>query len=436
MYLLYTVLYGLALVITLPYWLIAMLRSGKYRAGLRERLGRVPARLKLPNKDERSIWFHAVSVGEVLAVSDLISALKTLVPEARFFISTTTLTGQTLARQRFGEANVFYMPLDLPFAVHGVLRAIRPTILVLAETEFWPNVLRLSKKSGASIAVVNARISDRSLPGYRRFRGWLSPVLKSADVFLAQADIDAERLVDIGAPPDRVKVAGNLKFDSKIPPDSTLSQLLRQVLASDQRVLVFGSTVEAEEALLVPCFKAVLSDFPDALIILAPRHPERFDTVAELLHSAGLTFRRRSAWNGKPISGGVLLLDSIGELASIYSLAQITFVGGSLVPRGGHNILEPAQFAKPILIGPHYENFRAIVDEFVAHDAVRIVQSEHLPAIVLRLLQSPEEAADLGRRAAAVVAKGQGSVQRTLEALLPLLDRDPIHRPQLSVPRA
>jgi 3-deoxy-D-manno-octulosonic-acid transferase len=200
-------------------------------------------------------------------------------------------------------------------------------------------------------------------------------------------------------------------------------------------VLVFGSTVDGEEPLLVPCFKAVLSDFPDALIILAPRHPERFDTVAELLHSSGLSFRRRSAWDGKPISGGVLLLDTIGELASIYSLAQITFVGGSVVPRGGHNILEPAQFAKPILIGPHYENFRAIVDEFVAHDAVRVVQSEQLPAIVLRLLQSPEEAADLGKRAALVVSKGQGSVQRTLEALVALLDRNPIHRPQLSVPR-
>jgi 3-deoxy-D-manno-octulosonic-acid transferase len=436
MYLLYTVLYALVLVITLPYWLIAMLRSGKYRAGLSERLGRVPARLKLPRQEERTIWFHAVSVGEVLAVTDLISALKILRPETRVFISTTTLTGQTLAQQRFGEANVFYMPLDLPFAVNAVLRALHPTMLVLAETEFWPNVLRLSKTSGASIAVVNARISDRSLPGYRRFRRWLSPVLKSVDVFLAQANIDAERLVEIGAPPERVQVGGNLKFDAKIPADSALSQLLRQVLASDQHVLVFGSTVDDEEALLVPGFKAVLSEFPKAVIILAPRHPERFDTVVELLHSSGFSFWRRSAWNGKPISGGVLLLDTIGELASVYSLAQITFVGGSLVPRGGHNILEPAQFAKPILIGPHYENFRAIVDEFVAHDAVRIVQSEHLPAIVLRLLQSPEEAADLGRRAALVVSKGQGSVQRTLEALLALLDRDPIHRPQLSVPRA
>jgi 3-deoxy-D-manno-octulosonic-acid transferase len=435
MYLLYTVLYALALVITLPYWLIGMLRSGKYRAGLTERLGRVPARLKLPQKDGRAIWFHAVSVGEVLAVSDLISALKTLLPETRFFISTTTLTGQTLARQRFGEANVFYMPLDLPFAVNAVLRAIHPTMLVLAETEFWPNVLRLSKVSGTSIAVVNARISDRSLPGYRRFHRWLSPVLKSVDVFLAQAEIDGERLLDVGAPPERVRVGGNLKFDTKIPPDSALSQLLRQVLASDQHVLVFGSTVDGEELLLVPCFKAVLSEFPNALIILAPRHPERFDTVTELLRSSGLSFRRRSAWNGKPISGGVLLLDTIGELASIYSIAEITFVGGSLVSRGGHNILEPAQFAKPILIGPHYENFRAIVDEFVAHDAVRVVRSEQLAANVLNLLQSPEQAENLGQRAASVVAMGQGSVKRTIDALLELLNRNAVQKPQLSVPR-
>ena len=436
MYLIYTVVYALALLISLPYWLIGMLRDGKYRAGLSERFGVIPVRLDLPPADVRTVWFHAVSVGEVLAVSAVISALKAQAPQIRVFVSTTTLTGQTLARQRFGERTVFYMPLDLPFAVNAVLRAIHPEMLVLAETEFWPNMLRLTKASGARIAVVNARISDRSLPGYRRFRRWLTPVLKSVDLFLAQSPIDAERLEAIGASPDRVRVGGNLKFDAKVPADSALSRVLRQALAEDQRVLVFGSTVEGEESLLIPCFKQVLHEFPNALIILAPRHPERFDSAAELLHSSGLNFWRRSTWNGKPIAGGVLLLDTIGELASVYSLADIAFVGGSMVPRGGHNILEPAQFAKPILIGPHFENFRAIVDEFVANNATAIVQPEKITASVLQLLRSPQEAASLGKRAASVVAKGQGSVQRTLTALLDLLNGDSVQQPQRSLPGA
>jgi len=436
MYLLYTALYALALIVSLPYWLIAMLRAGKYRAGLMERLGRVPARLKLPRENERAVWFHAVSVGEVLAVSGLISAFKARSPDDRVFVSTTTLTGQTLARQRFGEASVFYMPLDLPFTVNSFLRAIRPAMLVLAETELWPNALRLAKTDGAQIAVVNARISDRSLPGYRRFRRLLGPVLGFVDLFLAQTEIDAERLVAIGAPAERVRVGGNLKFDTRVPGDSPLSRLLRQVLAPDQQVLVFGSTVEGEEELLIRCFKTVLSEFSQSVIVLAPRHPERFDTVAELLRSSGLSFWRRSAWNSKPIAGGVLLLDTIGELASIYSLAEIAFVGGSLVPRGGHNILEPAQFGKPIMIGPYYENFREIVREFIVAGAVRVVSPDELTAAVIHLLRSPQEAMALGKRAESVVQKGQGSMQRTLDALLKLLEQDDTHKNRLSAPHA
>ena len=427
MYWLYSVLYGLALIVSLPYWLFAMLRSGKYRAGLKERFGSVAGRISLPATEQRSIWIHAVSVGEVLAVSGLIAALQARLPEIRIFVSTTTQTGQALARQRFGEHNVFYMPLDLPFAVNAVLRTIRPEMLVLAETEFWPNVLRLTKASGASIAVVNARISDRSLPGYRRFRGLLRQVLESVDLFLAQSEIDAKRLVEIGAMPDRVHVSGNLKFDAKIAQDSPLSSALKNTLTPNQQVLVFGSTVEGEESLLNPCFKSVLHEFPQALIVLAPRHPERFDAVAELLRSDGISFWRRTAWSGKPISSGVLLLDTIGELASVYSLAQFAFVGGSLVPRGGHNILEPAHFSKAILIGPHYENFRVVVDEFIANNAIKVVPLEQMTAVVLHLMRSPEEAALLGERAKSIVVTGQGSVQRTLSALLDLLEHGQKH---------
>jgi 3-deoxy-D-manno-octulosonic-acid transferase len=260
--------------------------------------------------------------------------------------------------------------------------------------------------------------------------------LKSVNVFLAQSDVDAERLTEIGALPERVRVGGNLKFDTKTPADSALSRLLRQVLDPHQHVLVFGSTVEGEEGLLIPCFKAVLSEFSRAVIVLAPRHPERFDAVAELLRSGGLTFRRRSSWDGKPVSGGVLLVDTIGELASVYSLAEIAFVGGSLVPRGGHNILEPAQFAKPILIGPSYENFRDIVNQFLGKHAVCVTAPEDLTANVMRLLHSPQEAITLGNRAASVVQKGKGSMQRTLDALLDLLGQATPHNNEVSVPHA
>jgi 3-deoxy-D-manno-octulosonic-acid transferase len=435
MYLLYTLLYALALILSLPYWLAGMLRGGKYRAGLKERLGFVPQRLKPPSENEKSIWIHAVSVGEVLAISGLVAALRSEASGIRVFVSTTTLTGQKLARDRFGESNVFYLPLDLPHAVNAFLRAIRPAMLVMAETEFWPNLLRVAKESGAHVVVVNARISDRSLPGYKRFRFLLHRALQPVDMFLAQSQTDSERLIAIGAMPERVMVAGNLKFDIKAPAESGLSRALRHVLAPEQRVLVFGSTVEGEEALLIKCFKAVLRDFPQALIILAPRHPERFDAVAELLRTSGLSFWRRSAWNSASLAGGVLLLDTIGELASVYSLADIAVVGGSFVPRGGHNILEPAQFAKPIIIGPHYQNFRDIVRAFLANDAVRVVEAARLPDMVLELLQSPHESERIGSRAWHVIQGGRGSTQRTAQTLLELLEHDTTSQ-QLGAPHA
>src|SRR5581483_10665953 len=423
MYLLYSILYAIALLVSSPYWLTRMLQEGKYRAGLNERLGSVPARLKRAATPHQPIWIHAVSVGEVMAISGLVNALRKQFPERDIYVSTTTLTGQTLAREKFGPEQVFYLPLDLPFAIHPFLTAIHPAMLVLAETEFWPNLLHIAKGRGCQIAVVNARISDRSLPGYKRFRFLLKRVLSDIDLFLAQTEVDHDRLIAIGADAQRVRVAGNLKFDVKAPSESALSRELRRVLQSNQRTLVFGSTVDGEEELLIPCFKSVLRDYARALIILAPRHPERFDAVAELLHSAGLNFWRRSTWGGTVLAGGVLLLDTIGELASVYSVAEITFVGGSLVPRGGHNILEPAQFAKPILIGPHYENFREIVRTFLASHAVLVVNAEQLSAAVLRLLQQPHEATQLGSRAFHVVEGGRGSTQRTLAAIAELLDR-------------
>jgi 3-deoxy-D-manno-octulosonic-acid transferase len=422
MYWLYSALLAAGLLLSLPYWLLESARHGKYRAGLAERFGKVPRRLScglhLP-----AIWVHAVSVGEVIAVTGLIFELRGRFPQHRIVVSTTTATGQKIARERFGEDSVFYFPLDLPFAIRPYLRELRPELIVLAETEFWPNFLRLAHLSGAKIAVVNARISDRSLPGYKRFRGTMTSILRDVDLFLAQTDEDARRLEAIGAPRDRIEISGNLKFDTPIPSPPAIVDNLRLALkgANAGPVLVCGSTMDGEESLLLQAFENILAGYPRAVMILAPRHPERFSEVAELLRKLNVRCWSRSQWKGEPISGGVLLLDSIGELAALYSLADVAFVGGSLVPKGGHNIIEPAQYGVPIVVGNHTENFRDIVGLFQSRDAVRIVGLAELPLVFMELLSNDAERAALGRRAAETLRSQMGATRRTIEALQSLL---------------
>src|SRR6267142_1698672 len=330
MYLLYSALLAAGLLTSLPYWIFQMVRYGKYRSGFMQRLGSVPP--QLAGRSSRStIWVHAVSVGEVLAVSGLVNEMRRRWPAYRVLVSTTTDTGQQLARTRFGEENVFYFPLDLGFAVCPYLDALRPELVVVAETEFWPNFLRLAKRSGARIAVINCRISDRSLPGYQRFRFWLPRVLENVDLFLAQTDEDRRRLIEIGAPVSRISVAGNLKFDVAPPPAPAIVASVREGLSQSgaSPVLVCGSTLEDEESLLLSAFRNVLANHPKAVMILAPRHPERFAAVAELVGKLGFRLWRRSLWSGESIAGGVFLVDSIGELAALYSLATVAFVGRS-----------------------------------------------------------------------------------------------------------
>lgn len=419
--------------VSLPYWLWQMLRHGKYKRGLAERLGKVPPRIEATLKASREasfashpvpvIWVHAVSVGEVIAVSGLVTAMRSRFPAHKVFVTTTTDTGQALARKRFGEENVFYFPMDFAFAIKAYLQSLRPELVVIAETEFWPNFLRLAHKYGARIAIVNARISDRSWPNYRRFRWALRHVLSHVDLFLTQTSEDAARLCSIGAEGDRVQVTGNLKFDAPLPAIPTVVENLRQSLSENQAapVLVCGSTVEGEDALLLKTFAKVLLEHPRAVMILAPRHPERFDPVAGLLQQMRIQFQRRSLWQGESLAGGVLLIDAMGELAAIYALADVAFVGGSLVPRGGHNIIEPAQHGVPIVVGKHTENFRDIVDLFQKESAVRVViPSELLPAL-LDLLSHPDERAALGKRAAEVIRSQAGATQRTLDAIQILL---------------
>jgi 3-deoxy-D-manno-octulosonic-acid transferase len=432
-YFLYSLLLALGMLLSLPYWLYQILRHGKYRKGLAERMGRVPARLTDGSRPGRVIWVHAVSVGEVLAVSGLVEQMRLASPQTRVLVSTTTDTGQELARKRFGADNVFYFPMDFVFAIRPYLQALRPELVVLAETEFWPNFLRQAHASGARIAVVNARISDRSWPRYRRFRWALRRMLVHVDLFLAQTTEDSTRLQSIGAQAGRMQVTGNLKFDVSLPASPPIVESLRRSLASEGAgpVLVCGSTVEDEEPPLLKAFENLRVAHPRAVMILAPRHPERFDDVAILLKRLGMPSVRRSQWRGETLAGGVLLVDTIGELAALYALADVAFVGGSLVPRGGHNIIEPAQHGVAVVTGNHTENFRDIVALFQSRDAVRIVGLAELPLTLMQLLADDEERLGLGRRALETIRSQMGATSRTLEALKTLIpsDRDPLPVP-------
>lgn len=423
MHILYSAGLAVALLLTLPYWLLQMLRHGKYRSGLAERLGSIPPRLH--RSTAKSIWVHAVSVGEVLASTALIRGLIARFPDHRIVVSTTTATGQKLARDRFGPENVFYFPLDFQFALRPYLDLLQPQLIVVAETELWPNFFALAHDRGIPIAVVNARISGRSFPRYSRISRWLRPTLEKVALFLAQSATDAERLLAIGAPAERVHMSGNLKFDIAAGADSPLVAQLRPALGHP--VIVAGSTVEGEEPLVLAAFAAVQRQYPSATLLLAPRHPERFDAVAALLRRQN--YWRRSQWSGGSVAGGVFLLDTIGELAAVYQLAELAFVGGSLVPRGGHNILEAARFGVPVVVGPHTENFRDMIDLFRSANALRVADAAGLSATLLSLLADEPGRAALGQRARDIWRINTGATERTLARLQSLLP-EPVAVPE------
>jgi len=421
MYIAYSLLLGLVALLSLPWWLLQMVRLGKYRTGFSERMGLIPRRITKKARPG-GIWIHAVSVGEVLAVSNLVRELKKVFPDRDVLVSTTTRTGQRLARERFGESSVFFLPLDFGFAIRPWLAALQPAMLVLAETEFWPNLLHLASRRGARIAVVNARISDRSLPRYRRFRKFFARVLAPVSLFLAQTQEDAARLVEIGAAPDRVRVSGNLKFDVRPASGSTLSEQIHRGVTRETPMIVCGSTTEGEEELLIAAFRAVLAHFPSAILVLAPRHPERFEKTASLLAESGLEYQRRTTWPGTRLSpGSVFLLDTVGELAAVYSLATIAFVGGSLMPVGGHNILEPAQYGTAVMTGPHTFNFREIVRIFQQGGGLQVVTPEALAPEMIRLLREPARREQLGNCARRLFEQNTGATSRTMQELSALL---------------
>jgi 3-deoxy-D-manno-octulosonic-acid transferase len=440
-YFIYSFLMGAAALLLSPYWLVSGLRRGKYLPNLRERLGLSLGSLgRLPDDRPGAIWIHAVSVGELLSGIGLAKRLKEAYPNRPLVVSTTTITGQSLARERMQFADaVFYFPLDWSFCVRRVLLAVRPALVIVLETEIWPNFLREARRQDIPVLFVSGRISDRSFARYQRhlakFGFFLRPFLRSAlanaSAFLMQSEKDAERIRALGAPADHVSVSGNLKYDMELPASTPLSSWLEAEARRQGRspIVVAGSVVATEEPLALIAFGVVQGEHPNALLVLAPRKPERFEAAAEFIHESRRKFIRRSqlglGWytpGATPASNGsipedvtVILLDSIGELASVYRLADGAFVGGSLVPSGGHNILEPAAFGKIPVFGPSMENFAEIAARFVAADAAIQVESPEDAGVAwIELLRNPARRQKMGENAKHLVDSSRGATDRAL----------------------
>ena len=423
----YSALLAAVVVLGAPWWLARMATSGRYRAGLSGRLGVIPKGLSEAVAGRKVVWLHAVSVGEVMAASELVRELRSRLPEWVIAISTTTETGQRLARERFSGTPVFYMPLDFVLVVRRYLYTLHPNLVILMESELWPNLMNVCARQGIPVAVVNARVSDRSLPRYMRLRRLWRPLLEKVSLFLAQSDENARRLVRIGAPPDRVRVAGNLKYDVKAAGESAMTKLLAERLPSGAKVFVAGSTLEGEEKMLLEAWPRVLGAAPGAVMVLAPRRPERFAAVADLVANSGFGVVRASELRagggvGVIARGSVVLLDTIGDLASVYSLGTAAFVGGSLVAAGGHNPLEPARFGVPVVMGESSENFREIVETMRDADGIRIVREPNLAATLVGLLMKSDEAGEVGERGRGVFEAQAGATRRTAEAVLGLVE--------------
>jgi len=428
MYLLYTCLSLVVFVALAPYFLYQALRYRKYITNLRQRLGYLPVSFN-PDGDQ-SIWIHAVSVGEALTARALAGDLKQRYPGLRLFVSTTTIAGQQVAARQIKDADaLFYFPIDFGFIVRRTLRLVRPRLFVVMETEIWPNLLRLCRRGGVRTIVVNGRISNRSFPRYRLVRWFISRVLADVDRFCMQSDESAERIVELGADPGRVSVTGNLKFDAvqaaaAAGGDRTGPRVLRYFRVPDSRpIFIAGSTMKGEEPLVLRAFERARTAGEHPLLVIAPRHPERFEEVERLAREEGFRAVRRSTLEiDAELAADVVILDSIGELAHLYRIAWVVFVGGSLVPTGGHNILEPAVYAKPILFGPHMQNFREIAETFLAASAaVQVADERQLEEEWRSLAGDQARRTALGRAARAIVDDNLGAREKTLAAIMDLL---------------
>ncbi len=413
--------YALLLLLLSPWIVFAAVRKGKYREGHAAKLlGLVPPR----TSSRPCVWMHAVSVGEVNQLAPLVTRVEQRWPDVQCVISTTTRAGFALATTRYPDHSVFYCPLDFSWAVRSAVRRIRPDLLVLVELELWPNLIQMVQASGARVAIVNARLGDRSFRGYARIRPFVSRVLRRVDLIAAQDRRIADRFVALGADAARVHVTGSIKYDgAETQRDNADTRRLGSWagFAPDDVVFLAGSTGDPEERLALETFRRLLPHHPQLRLVLVPRHPERFEAVARMLAETDIPWVRRTA-HERPAgrrSGRVILVDKVGELRAWWGTAQIAFVGGSLTQRGGQNMIEPAAYGAAVCFGPNTWNFRDIVATLLAEQAAVVVRDgREMEAFVARCLADAPYAATLGRRAQAVVRRQFGAADRTAELLL------------------
>ena len=391
---------------------------------LRKRLGFLPKNLSL----DKPIWLHAVSVGEAIAIKGLVEQIRNIFPQKKLVITTVTPTGNKIAKS-IAEENDFvgYLPLDLSFIVKRVIRKIDPSMVVIAETEIWPNFIRFLKKQRVPVIVVNGRISDKSYQGYQRIKFFMKKVFNLVDMFCVQTTVDAKRLEDLGVSPEKIKVTGNMKFDlngiseAKINLKDYRDKL---ALAENEMLFIAASTHAQEEEIILEVYKKLLLEFKDLRLLLAPRHPERSKEVGELVKKYGfenfyLSGAQPKANSPQPTAQrNVFILDSIGQLMNYYAIADIVFVGGSLIEKGGHNILEPAALSKPIIFGPYMHNFREITGLFLENSAcMQINNAQELFQAVKDLLNDPAKRQALGDAGNKIILANQGATKRNLECI-------------------
>jgi 3-deoxy-D-manno-octulosonic-acid transferase len=428
-YLLYNIfLTLLALPALIGHLFLGVLR-GRTRRGLRERFGFYTADRLTPLEGKKVIWVHAVSVGETQAAAPLVKSLKSRFPDRALVLSNVTETGHKVALGIAGIDLCLYFPYDFPLTVKRVFRQLRPELVVIVETEIWPNFVRAAGRAGVPTVLVNGRISDRSFPRYRWLRFFIRPVLCKFSLFCMQSPLDAERIVAMGAPAELVEVTRNLKFDMQTDGlDHGGPAFVRRNfgLPVSGKVLVAGSTHAGEEEQVIEVYRRLLANGLDLVLVLAPRHPERCRGVGELLTSCNLSFVRRSEIDEVPAvlsPGSVLLVDTVGELLRFYAAADLVFVGGSLVPVGGHNVLEAALLKKPVLFGQHMHNFKEISRLLAeAGGGIEVAGSEELYRTALGLLKDPERCRAMGAKGHALLQQNRGATERTLQAIERLLE--------------
>ena len=427
---LYNVALGAAIVAGAPFWIPWVLLSRKRRGNFPDRLGLRRGPGPRPPGDGPTVWVHAVSVGETIASAPLLRRLRERAPTARLLLSNVTITGHGTAEKTLSGTTDgrFYFPFDLPGLCGWFLDRVRPDVVVVVETEIWPNFLAACAHRKIPVVIVNGRLSERSFRGYSRLRWFFGPVLLTLRAISAQTRQDADRFLAVGADPGIVTVGGNLKFDVS-PPEgkpTPLTELLEREKAAGTRWIVAGSTHDGEELLVLRSFLAARAVDPALRLLLAPRHPERFAEVESLLRQEGIPAARRTGIpeGGDRLDRDVLILDTVGELASAYAAADLAFVGGSLVPKGGHNVLEPAWHGVPTVVGPHMENFREIADAFLAAKALLQVTGEReLSALVSRFAASPRSFREVGRKARELLTEFRGASERNATVVLSAMSR-------------